>query len=126
MMSILRLNSGYMVKYTPLPSGVSFGFHPSGKGVYFIIYPGSCQHTDKVNVKIKLNYALTKNKMFDNLLWKLLSPHKSCSISSVDEENHGKAVYLVFQSRQERPPACNQLTGPKLDVGDFGEWKREI
>ena len=39
-MSVLGLNSGYMVEYTPLPSGVPSGT-PSGGGVYFSVYPSS-------------------------------------------------------------------------------------
>ena len=40
-MSLLGLNSGYTVKYGPLPLGV-----PSGKGLYLTIYPLSRPNTD--------------------------------------------------------------------------------
>ena len=40
-MSVLGLDSGYTVKYNPLPSGV-----PSGKGLYLTLYPLSHPNTD--------------------------------------------------------------------------------
>ena len=50
MMSVLGLNSGYTVKYNPLPefpqalpSGTS-----SGKGLYLTVYPSSRPNTDTV------------------------------------------------------------------------------
>ena len=42
-MSVLGLDSGYTVKYTPRPSGT-----PSGKGVYLTVYPLSRPNTDTV------------------------------------------------------------------------------
>ena len=46
-MSVLGLDSGYTVKYNPLPSGVPSGT-PSCKGLYLIEYPSSCPNTDTV------------------------------------------------------------------------------
>ena len=42
-MSVLGLNSGYTVKYNPLPlpSGT-----PSGKGLYLTVYPELSPNTD--------------------------------------------------------------------------------
>ena len=45
MMSILGLDSGYTVKYNPLPSGDPSGT-PSGKGLYLTFYPSSHSNTD--------------------------------------------------------------------------------
>ena len=42
-MSVLGLNSGYTVKYNPLLSGT-----PSGKGLYWTVYPLSRPNTDTV------------------------------------------------------------------------------
>ena len=42
-MSVLGVDSGYTVKYTPPPSGT-----PSGGGVYFTVYPSSCPNTDTI------------------------------------------------------------------------------
>ena len=39
-MSVLGLDSGYKVKYNPLPSG---------KGLYLTVYPSSRPHTDTVS-----------------------------------------------------------------------------
>ena len=44
-MSVLGLDSGYTVKYNPLPSGVPSGT-PSGKGLYLTVYPSSRPNTD--------------------------------------------------------------------------------
>ena len=38
-MSVLGLDSGYMVKYDPLPSD---------KGLYLTVYPSSCPNMDTV------------------------------------------------------------------------------
>ena len=48
-MSILGLDSGYTVKYNPLPSGVPSGT-PSGKGLYLTVYPSSRPNTDTVHI----------------------------------------------------------------------------
>ena len=50
-MSVLGLDSGYTVKYNPLPSGdpwPSPSGTPSGKGLYLTVYPSSCPNTDTV------------------------------------------------------------------------------
>ena len=50
-MSVLGLNSGYTVKYNPLPSGVPSASPwgtPSGKGLYLTVYPLSRPNTDTV------------------------------------------------------------------------------
>ena len=47
-MSILGLNSGYTVKYTPPPSGVPSGT-PSDGGVYLTVYPSFRPNTDTVS-----------------------------------------------------------------------------
>ena len=46
-MSVLGLDSGYTVKYTPPTLGVPSGT-PSGGGVYLTIYPSSRPNTDTV------------------------------------------------------------------------------
>ena len=46
-MSALGLDSGYTVKYIPLPSGVASGT-PSGKRLYLTVYPFFCPNTDTV------------------------------------------------------------------------------
>ena len=46
-MSALGLDSGYTVKYFPLPSGVASGT-PSGKRLYLTVYPFFCPNTDTV------------------------------------------------------------------------------
>ena len=51
-MSVLGLDSGYKVKYTPSPSGVPSG-SPSGEGVYLTVYPSSRPNTDS---KITISY----------------------------------------------------------------------
>ena len=50
-MFVLGLNSGYTVKYNPLPSEVPSGFAIgilSGKGLYLTEYPLACPNTDTV------------------------------------------------------------------------------
>ena len=50
-MSVLGLDSGYTVKFTPPPSGVPSGFAlgtPSAGGVYLTVYHSSCPNTDTV------------------------------------------------------------------------------
>ena len=50
-MSVLGINSGYTVKYNPLPADVPLGFvlgTPSGKGLYLTVYPLSRPNTDTV------------------------------------------------------------------------------
>ena len=44
-MSVLGLNLGYIVKYTPSPLGV-----PSGEGLYLIVYPSSRPNTDTYSI----------------------------------------------------------------------------
>ena len=50
-LSVLGLNSGYTVKYTPSPAGVPSALPsgtPSGQGVYLTVYPLSFPNTDTV------------------------------------------------------------------------------
>ena len=47
-MSVLGLNLGYIVKYTPSPLGV-----PSGEGLYLTVYPLSCPNADNVTVHVE-------------------------------------------------------------------------
>ena len=50
-LSVLGLNSGYTVKYTPSPSGVpsaSPSGTPSGEGVYLTVYLSSRLNTDTI------------------------------------------------------------------------------
>ena len=54
-MSVLGLDSGYTVKYTPPPSGVPFASPsgtPSDRGVYLAIYPSSRPNTDTVYTQL--------------------------------------------------------------------------
>ena len=61
-MSVLGLDSGYTVKYNPLPSGVPSGT-PSGKGLYLTIYPSSRPNTDTIDLKldVRMGKLLTKS-----------------------------------------------------------------
>ena len=50
--SVLGLNSGYTVKYNPLPEGVPEGETegtPQGKGLYVNIYPELSPNTDIIS-----------------------------------------------------------------------------
>ena len=50
-MSVLGLDSGYTVKYNPLPSEFPWALPsgtPSGKGLYLTVYPSSRPNTDTV------------------------------------------------------------------------------
>ena len=46
-MSVLGLDSGYTVKYNPLPWALPSGTH-SGKELYLTVYPSSHPNTDTV------------------------------------------------------------------------------
>ena len=46
-LSVLGLDWGYSIKYTPSPSGVPSGT-PSGEGVYLTVYPSSGPNTDTI------------------------------------------------------------------------------
>ena len=46
-MSVLGIDSGYTVKYNPLPSGT-----PSGKGLYLTVYPSSRPNMDTVGSRL--------------------------------------------------------------------------
>ena len=70
-MSVLGLNSGYTIKYNPLPSGVPSGLAlrtVSGKGLYLTVYPSSCPNTDTVLVVISLN-TLTADLDNETVSW---------------------------------------------------------
>ena len=48
-MSVLGPDSGYMVKYNPLPSGIPLGT-PSGKGLYLTVHPLSRPNTETFSI----------------------------------------------------------------------------
>ena len=50
-MSVLGLDLGYTVKYTPLPSGALPSGTPLGGGVYLTVYPSSRPNTDTVKFR---------------------------------------------------------------------------
>ena len=61
-MSVLGLNSGYTVKYNPLPSG---------KGLYLTIYLSSCPNTDTVSTWQSEKYG----PFFPSLVHRLKTSH---------------------------------------------------
>ena len=61
-MSVLGLDSGYTVKYTPPPSAVPSALPsvtPEGGGVYLTVYPSSRPNTDTVYYSIvyRISYS---------------------------------------------------------------------
>ena len=51
-MSVLGLDLGYTVKYSPLPEGVPLGQpegSPEGRWVYLTVYPESSPNTESIS-----------------------------------------------------------------------------
>ena len=67
-MSVLGLDSRYMVKYNPSPSGT-----PSGKGLYLTIYALSRPNTDTVQFEYK--YLFQALNIFNIQIFVLIPVH---------------------------------------------------
>ena len=70
-LSVLGLNTGYTVKYTPLPSGVPLGLalgNSFRQRVYLTLYPSSCPNTATVLYNVvqqhRVQCILFKNTLF--------------------------------------------------------------
>ena len=106
-MSVLGLDSGYTVKYSPSPSGV-----PLGEGLYLTVYPSSHPNTDTVYPSSRRNtdtFSITKKDRGKS----------GCHHIFVNPELTLKSCLVVIIKHHENRESCPKNISSVVEVSQL-------